>query len=101
MQIARFCMAPFPLFKSYRFYWTSGAPGEIRTPDPQIRSLRSGDDLVLARLPEAPSEGFAWQHPAGLTSLRHLAPVHRGKPRYDDEWACAMLHVHSKMAAAP
>ncbi len=82
----------------------TGAPEEIRTPDPQIRSLpsgiRSGDDWSWPDCSEAPSEGFAWQYPAGLTSFRNPTPVHRGKPRYDDEWACAMLHVHSKMAAA-
>ena len=76
-------------------------PERFRTPDPQIRKFAVRRRLVLARLPEAPNEEFAWQHPAGLTSLRNLAPVHRGKPRYDDEWACAMLHVRSKMAAAP
>ena len=34
-------------------YWTSDAPGEIRTPDPQIRSLRSGDDWSWPDCPSA------------------------------------------------
>ena len=32
-------MAGFLAFKSLDVYWTFGAPEEIRTPDPQIRSL--------------------------------------------------------------
>ena len=40
MQIFRFCMAAFPILRDYAvILWACGAPGEIRTPDPQICSL--------------------------------------------------------------
>jgi hypothetical protein len=39
MQIILFCMADFMRRQLCPWNWTFGAPGEIRTPDPQIRSL--------------------------------------------------------------
>jgi hypothetical protein len=53
MQIILFCMADFLIGNLWRCLWTFGAPGEIRTPDPQIRSLVLRIEPDMCRLHHA------------------------------------------------
>ena len=67
MQIILFCMADFLVGNLWQcVYWTFGAPGEIRTPDPQIRSLRLPHPAIGRALSSrrAPN-GTAKRYPAG------------------------------------
>src|ERR1700724_3078215 len=71
MQIILFCMAYFLAVKLFR-YWTSGAPGEIRTPDPQIRSLVLCPAELRARRVLAIGFAAYWQAPAAVAGRRDL-----------------------------